>query len=134
MHNCPHCGGKLPAGPAGYKSGPPRTQANGNNARPWAKPLASLAYFELTDASGWLRITHTNGTQYLVPHPYFEGWDEAFPPRVGAPSADIAGYQLDDVLRAIEYLTKLTRWKVIGDWRQVRDAIRKRALYLEDLH
>lgn len=70
-----------------------------NNPRPgeetpwakWRKLDTSFLFYGLRDGTGWLIITHQNGELVAVPWPYFEGWNEALPERLGKADIDLGG-------------------------------------------
>lgn len=92
---------------------------------PWVKPMSSMAYFQLQEGQGWIRVMHTNGTHYVMPWPSFDGWDETLPPVVGAPDEGIGGYRVASVVDSVGYLRKHSRWEHIGIWRDIMAAISK---------
>ena len=93
----------------------------------WQKPLSSNWYILLQDGSGWVRVQHADGKQLLVPWPMFDGWDEAFPPHIGHPSAECQGYVLQDVPVALQYLRNQCNWESkAGRWKDVLKQIQPR--------
>jgi hypothetical protein len=87
------------------------------------KPMTSMAYFKLKDGSGWVRVQRHDGQQMLAPLPEFDGWDEALPRLVGAPSAEHAAYLLPDTARAIAYLReRATHERVSGVFAEIEAA------------
>jgi len=95
-------------------------------AFPWMKPLSSMLYLKLRDGTGWARVQHKDGQQFIVPWPTFEGWDEAFPPHMGTVDHDHGGYAVKDVASALKYLRSLSeREQLCGSWRELLIAIAK---------
>ena len=86
----------------------------------WMKPISSVAAFKLHDGSGWVRVQHKDGRQFIVPWPSFEGWEEALPPVVGRPNAEMGGYEVPQVISAISYLrAQAESEKITGLWNDV---------------
>lgn len=104
----PTPGGTAPAAP-NMSPGPVETPAWWI----WRKPNSSMLFYGLTDGSGWLIVQHLDGRSVLVPWPRpDEGWDEAFPARVGTADSDLQGVVARDLTGAMMYLrdlVKLTR-------------------------
>lgn len=94
---------------------------------PWMKRLTSLAYFELKDGTNWMRVTHADGSELLVPWPTFDAWDESLPSHIGIPHASIEALVLSDLKSAVAYLRLRTNWeKVTGLWRDMAAELDKR--------
>lgn len=94
---------------------------------PWMKPYSSLAYFEMRDGTGWMRVTHADGSELLIPWPMFDAWDESLPAHVGTPHASIEALVLSDLKSAVAYLRPLASWeKVTGLWREMAAELDKR--------
>lgn len=90
----------------------------------WMKPMTSVAAFKMTDGSGWVRVQHKDGRQFIVPWPTFEGWEEAWPPAVGRPNLDVGGYEAGNVIEAVAYLrARASREKVTGLWNDVMSVL-----------
>lgn len=88
---------------------------------PWMKPSTSMAYFRLTDGTGWVRVQRRDGQQMLVPLPAFEGWDEALPTAVGTADQEHQAYLVPDIARAIAYLRqRATSELVSGVWTEIQ--------------
>lgn len=86
----------------------------------WMKPMTSVAAFKMKDGSGWVRVQHKDGRQFIVPWPTFDGWEEAWPRVVGHPNLDVGGYETDNVNEAIAYLrARAVQEKVTGLWSDV---------------
>lgn len=87
----------------------------------WMRPNSSVAAFKLQDGSGWVRVQHKDGRQFVVPWPSFEGWEEALPPVVGRPNMEIGGYEVaGHVGAAISYLrAHAEAEKITGLWHDV---------------
>lgn len=84
------------------------------------KPISSVAAFKLHDGSGWVRVQHKDGRQFIVPWPSFEGWEEALPPVVGRPNTEMGGYEVAQVVSAISYLRAQAEGeKITGLWNDV---------------
>lgn len=93
---------------------------------PWMKPLSSMLYLKLRDGTGWARVQHKDGQQFIVPWPTFEGWDEAFPPHIGTVDPDHGGYAVKNVASTVKYLRSLSeREQLCGSWRELLSAIEK---------
>lgn len=88
---------------------------------PWMMPISGVAAFKLRDGSGWVRVQHKDGRQFIVPWPRFEGWDEAMPPVVGRANLEVGGYEVvGPVVDAIAYLrTQGAGEKITGAWSEV---------------
>lgn len=106
---------------AQWKAPPPVRAAHGPGmipARPgpwpWMKPMTSMAYFKLRDGSGWVRVQRSDGQQMLAPLPEFDGWDEALPALVGAPSSEHTAYVVPDTARAIAYLRERSTYERVS--------------------
>ncbi|ADV01835.1 hypothetical protein [Alicycliphilus denitrificans] len=90
----------------------------------WMKPMTSVAAFKMADGSGWVRVQHKDGRQFIVPWPTFEGWEEAWPPAVGRPNLDVGGYEAGNVIEAVAYLrARASREKVTGLWNDVMSVL-----------
>lgn len=86
----------------------------------WMKPMTSVAAFKMTDGSGWVRVQHKDGRQFIVPWPTFDGWEEAWPPVVGHPNLDVGGYEAGNLIEAVAYLrARAALEKVTGLWGDV---------------
>ncbi len=87
----------------------------------WMRPNSSVAAFKLHDGSGWVRVQHKDGRQFVVPWPSFDGWEESLPPVVGRAHMEIGGYEvIDQVVGAISYLrSHAAAEKVTGLWSDV---------------
>lgn len=87
----------------------------------WMRPNSSVAAFKLHDGSGWVRVQHKDGRQFVVPWPSFEGWEEALPPVVGSPNIEMGGYEVvGQVVGAVSYLrAQAEAEKVTGLWHDV---------------
>ena len=71
----------------------------------WMKPRTGVAAYKLRDGTGWVRVEHLDGRQFITPWPSFEGWDEALPPVVGRADRVVGGYEVQGaIFGAIEYL------------------------------
>lgn len=91
---------------------------------PWMKPLSSMLYLKLRDGTGWARVQHKDGQQFIVPWPTFEGWDEAFPSHIGAADFEHGGYAVQDVVSVLKYLRNLSeREQLCGNWGELLSAI-----------
>lgn len=88
---------------------------------PWAKPMSSIAYFQMPDGTGWVRVQHKTGDQILMPWPAFDGWDEAFPARVGVPDPELGGLRSPNIIQSVDYLKRTARSMKVGIWREVID-------------
>lgn len=87
----------------------------------WMKASTSMAYFRLTDGTGWVRVQHRDGHQMLVPLPAFEGWDEALPAAVGTADEQHQAYLVPDIARAIAFLRqRATTELVSGVWAEIQ--------------
>lgn len=85
------------------------------------KPVTSMAYFKLSDGSGWVRVQRRDGQQMLVPLPAFDGWDEALPKLVGVADLDYEAYCIFDIARAIAYLReRSTKELISGVWAEIQ--------------
>ncbi len=84
----------------------------------WMRPNSSVAAFKLHDGSGWVRVQHKDGRQFVVPWPSFEGWEEALPPVVGRPYIEVGDYEVvGQVVGAVSYLrAQAEAEKVTGLW------------------
>ena len=87
----------------------------------WMRPNSSVAAFKLHDGSGWVRVQHKDGRQFVVPWPSFEGWEEALPPVVGSPNIEVGGYEVvGQVVGAVSHLrAQAEAEKVTGLWNDV---------------
>ena len=87
----------------------------------WMRPNSSVAAFKLHDGSGWVRVQHKDGRQFVVPWPSFEGWEEALPPVVGRPNLEMSGYEVvGQIAGAVSYLrAHAFGEKVTGLWNDV---------------
>ena len=105
--------------PAPYRSPPPAPQWTHAQGRPlptrskfpwhWMKPGTSVAAFKLRDGTGWVRVEHQDGRQFITPWPSFEGWEEALPALVGRPDMAVGAYEiLAGVPPVLNYLRTLT--------------------------
>ncbi|KGG87674.1 hypothetical protein P245_19680 [Comamonas thiooxydans] len=77
---------------------------------PWADPMRSVLYMELEDGTQWLRVqarATSGGRHHLVPFPTFEGWDEVLPSKYGFPNAFGNGYEITDLIPALNYMRSL---------------------------
>lgn len=71
----------------------------------WMKPGTSVAAFKLRDGTGWVRVDHLDGRQFIAPWPSFEGWEEAMPPVVGRADLEVGAYEVQGAIKdALEYL------------------------------
>ena len=86
---------------------------------PWVNPNSSVAYFDMKDGAGWVRVQDAQGMQMLMPWPTFEGWDEVFPASVGTPNNERGGYEVKDVVHAVSFLRARSSWVRIGIWSDV---------------
>lgn len=88
---------------------------------PWMKAGTSVAAFKFQDGSGWVRVQHKDGRQFVVPWPSFDGWDEALPPVVGHANMEMGGYEVTGSVPAtIAFLRDLAKdEKVTGIWSEV---------------
>lgn len=85
--------------------------------------MSSMAYFKLSDGTGWVRVQRRDGQQMIVPLPTFDGWDEALPPMVGTADSEHQAYCVPDIARAVAYLrSRATRELVSGVWAEIRAA------------
>jgi hypothetical protein len=80
-----------------------------------------VAAFKLRDGSGWVRVQHQDGRQFIAPWPRFEGWEEALPPIVGRPNLEVGAYEVVAHLPdAVSYLrTRAAGERVSGLWKDV---------------
>jgi hypothetical protein len=85
----------------------------------WAKPLSSIALFNLNDNTQWVRVQHADGRHLLMPWPLFEGWDETMPASIGTPDQEIGGYLIANVISTVAYLRARSLWDKVGSWRDV---------------
>lgn len=93
---------------------------------PWAKPLASLAYFRLWDGTGWTRVQHSDGRQLLAPYPIFNGWGEALPASIGTPDVELQALVIADLRSAVANLSRVGDPARVGIWRDIApDAIKQ---------
>lgn len=95
----------------------------------WMRPNSSVAAFKLRDGSGWVRVQHKDGRQFVVPWPSFEGWEEALPPVVGRPNIEMGGYEVvGQVVGAVSYLrAQAEAEKVTGLWNDVASLLGAKA-------
>lgn len=115
--------------PRSPASAPP-LQADKASPWSWMKPMTSMIYFHLRDGSGWVRVQHINGGQMLMPWPTFEGWDEAFPGRLGVPDHLVGGLALENVVATIAYLRARAQWeKLSGSWHEIASEIARHKKY-----
>ena len=90
----------------------------------WMRPHSSVAAFKLRDGSGWVRVQHRDGRQFVVPWPKFDAWEESLPPVVGTPDLEVGGYLSANVAGAIVYLRKhRASERVTGIWKEVTDLL-----------
>lgn len=71
---------------------------------PWQKAGTSLAVVRAPEGQAWVRVQHEGGEQTLAPWPVFDGWDESFPPVVGAPSKELQAYRVKDIVSSLQWL------------------------------
>lgn len=95
----------------------------------WMKQNSSVAAFKLHDGSGWIRVQHKDGRQFVVPWPSFEGWEEALPPIVGRPNSEFGSYEVvGQLVDAVAYLRSQAEGeKVTGLWGEVVAILGSRA-------
>lgn len=94
---------------------------------PWMKPYSSLTYFEMRDGTSWMRVTHADGSELLVPWPMFDAWDESLPKHIGTPHTSIEALVLSDLNSAVAYLRPRATWeKLSGLWRDMAAELDKR--------
>ncbi len=98
------------ATPRPQQAAPVAAPASPIDESPWAawrKPSSSIIFYQLKDGSRWAMLGHTDGRSVLMPWPPAEdGWDEALPPRVGAPDLELGGLVLHDSTEAMIYLSR----------------------------
>lgn len=109
-----------------YEQPPPQPSFKENSDRlgvpwTWAKPMPSIAYFRMKDGSGWVRVQHHEGFHVLMPWPWFDGWDEVFPPSVGAVAEDLGGIKVQPLAlaNAVTYLRERSSSMQVGIWREI---------------
>ena len=76
----------------------------------WADPMRSILFMELEDGTRWLRVQAKpafGGKHHLVPYPVYEGWDEILPSQYGQINASGDGYELTNLVQAIQYMRGL---------------------------
>ena len=94
---------------------------------PWMKRHTSLTYFEMRDGTSWMRVTHADGKELLVPWPSFDAWDESLPEHIGTPHTSIEALVLSDLNLAVAYLRPRATWeKLCGLWRDMAAELAKR--------
>lgn len=94
---------------------------------PWMKRFTSLTYFEMRDGTNWMRVTHADGSELLVPWPSFDAWDESLPEHIGTPHASLEALVLSDLDSAVAYLRPRATWeKLCGLWREMAAELDKR--------
>lgn len=103
----------LPAAPA------PRQYLVKRPPWPWVLIGCSVAYFQLTDGTQWVRLRDSQGAEMLMPWPSFDGWDEVFPASVGVPDSSRGGYRVKDIAHAVRYLRERSRVDRVGNWAEV---------------
>jgi hypothetical protein len=95
---------------------------------PWMKHLSSMLYIKLNDGTGWVRVQRSDGQQFLVPWPMFDGWDEALPAHFGTVDYEHEGYALNDVIATLQYLRGMSQWECLnGSWREIVAQILRRS-------
>jgi hypothetical protein len=88
----------------------------------WAKPLSSVAYLRMRDGTSWVRVMHRDSSHILMPWPYFDGWDEAYPAIVGTADYALGGLRVPPggIVAALEYLKDRSQASMqVGIWREV---------------
>ena len=87
----------------------------------WAKSMPSIAYFQMTDGTGWVRVQHQEGFHMLMPWPRFDGWDEVFPPSVGIAAHELGGIKVQpsELVHAVTYLRERSNTMQVGIWRDI---------------
>lgn len=90
---------------------------------PWMMPVSSVFAIKLRDGSGWVRVQHRDGRQFIVPWPSFEGWEEALPPVVGRAQMEVGGYEVmgrvEDALAFLRAHANRPDEKITGLWADV---------------
>lgn len=72
---------------------------------PWQHAKnTSVAALQAPDGQWWVRVMHRDGKQRLVPWPVFERWEEAFPPSLGVADTGSNGYEIQDIVSALQWL------------------------------
>lgn len=114
--------------------GPPRPFVRRQNLPwSWSKPASSVAAFKLRDGTGWVRVQHQDGRQFVAPWPAFDGWDEALPPAVGVPSEELGAYEVSDIVQAIAFLRARARLqKITGVWSEAVAVLDPRSSKTDD--
>ena len=93
----------VPKGPRNYFENP----NEGRLPWSWVDPRRSMLCVILDDACGWLRVQDMQGCHHLVPFPEYEGWDEFLPPALGTLNEWQQGFQLRNVVQALQYLRSM---------------------------
>lgn len=78
-----------------------------SDATPWAtwrKPNSTFMFYGLRDRTSWMIITHQDGRLIAVPWPFFDGWDEALPERLGKADPALGGISLVHFEAMVSYL------------------------------
>lgn len=88
---------------------------------PWMMQRSSVAAFKFRDGSGWVRVQHQDGRQFIVPWPSFDGWEEALPPVVGRVNHEVGGYEVfGQIVDVVAYLrSQEAGEKITGIWAEV---------------
>jgi hypothetical protein len=102
-------------------SGHTPVHAPTNSPWPWQSAKhSSVAVLVSPDSRVWVRVTHQNGSQKLLPWPAFTGWDIALPAEIGDPDHEVQGYAVKDIVQAIHLLVSLGYSEPkVGGWRDV---------------
>lgn len=74
---------------------------------PWVDPSRSMLLLQMPDGSTWLRVQARSGKHHLMPFPVFDGWDEVLPPIYGQVNSTSDGYELSNLVGAIQYMRKM---------------------------
>jgi len=73
----------------------------------WQRPGSSVALLESPEGATWVRVTHVDSTEKLVPWPAFYGWEVALPASIGKPDPTINAISVFDIAEALTTLKRV---------------------------